>query len=136
MLTDMESSGRQRRAASVIAIAAFAILNVAFYFLSGNYFDAHHQVVAGGPQGHPHRVQDVPVVHPAGVAPEQPERIGSPVGAVEARVLGRVDLAVPVGDVRARTRPGLPGQLEGRHDPDGPARRGARQQHPIGAVHE
>ena len=47
MLTDMESSGRQRRAASVIAIAAFAILNVAFYFLSGNYFDAHHQVVAG-----------------------------------------------------------------------------------------
>jgi hypothetical protein len=34
-------------AAIVGGIAAFAILNIAFYFLSGNYFDAHHEIVGG-----------------------------------------------------------------------------------------
>lgn len=34
-------------AAIIGGIAAFAILNLAFYFLSGNYFDAHHEFIGG-----------------------------------------------------------------------------------------
>lgn len=29
------------------AVAAFVVLNAGFYYLSGNYFDAHHQIVGG-----------------------------------------------------------------------------------------
>lgn len=43
----MEGSGLHRRVAFATAIAAFVILNVAFYALSGDYFDAHHQLVGG-----------------------------------------------------------------------------------------
>ena len=92
-------------------------------------------LVTGRPERDAHRVQDVPVVGGGDLgAPEQPERVDPAVAAVGARVLGRVDLAVPVHDVLPRARPALTAELEGRLDGDPPGRRRTGQQHPVGTV--
>ena len=96
------------------AVAAFVIVNAAFYFLSGNYFDAHHQIVGGTsvPAYSPAQAMHIRVVFAVvsgvlvavGFAAALQRRV---VGHALAALLGVANL---VGGVAALTH-GLPGAL-------------------------
>ena len=89
-------------------------------------------LVAGRPQRHPHRVQHVPVVDAGHLgAPEQPERVGAPVGAVRSWRPRAVSTSPSRSAAYSpEQRPRLPAELEGRLDGHPPPGRRARQQRP------